>query len=189
MISHKIHTNKSLSIGRFRGRENRLKSFFKPKRLFLLVIWGTLLLTGCSKAVLINPQLPSGGINSLAPDEYPAFSGDGRYLAIASDRNGRREIFLYDVQKRSLVFLPNLNQPNASQDQPSLNANGRFIAYVSTARGKTDIMVYDRNTQSSELLSANIRGSVAHPTISGDGKRVAFQTSQLGQWHIAIVER
>ena len=50
-------------------------------------------------------------------------------------------------------------------------------------------MVYDRNTQGSELLSANVRGSVAHPTISGDGKRVAFQTNQLGQWHIAIAER
>ena len=167
----------------------RIRSLVNRKRLFSLILWAGLVLTGCSIAVLINPQLPSGGINSLAPDEYPAYSGDGRYLAFASDRNGRREIFLYDVQQRRLVFLPNLNQPNASQDQPSLSADGRFLAYVSTARGKTDIMVYDRDRQSSELLSANVRGSVAHPSISGDGKRVAFQTNQLGQWHIAIAER
>jgi Tol biopolymer transport system component len=167
----------------------RIRSLVNQKRLFSLILWAGLVLTGCSRAVLINPQLPSGGINSTAPDEYPAYSGDGRYLAFASDRNGRREIFLYDLQQRRLVVLPNLNQPNASQDQPSLSADGRFLAYVSTARGKTDIMVYDRDRQSSELLSANVRGSVAHPTISGDGKRVAFQTNQLGQWHIAIAER
>jgi Tol biopolymer transport system component len=167
----------------------RINALLSQKRLFLSIPGLVLILAGCSRAVLINPQLPSGGINSLAPDEYPAYSSDGRYLAFASDRNGRREIFLYDVQQRRLVVLPNLNQPNVSQDQPSLSADGRFLAYVSTARGKTDIMVYDRNTQGSELLSANIRGSVAHPTISGDGKRVAFQTNQLGQWHIAIAER
>jgi Tol biopolymer transport system component len=63
------------------------------------------------------------------------------------------------------------------------------LAYVSTARGKTDIMLYDRNRQRSELLTANVRGSVRHPTISGNGKQIAFQSNQLGQWDIVLVNR
>ncbi|WP_338152518.1 biopolymer transporter [Rippkaea orientalis] len=137
----------------------------------------------------MTPEIPSGGLNSQSPDEYPAYSGNGRYLAFASDRNGHRDIFLFDLQQRSLVPLPNLNRRDSSQDQPSLSADGRYIAYVSTERGKTDIMVYDRQRQRSELLTVNVKGTVKQPTISGDGRKVAFQTSQLGQWDIAIINR
>lgn len=149
------------------------------------------MLTSCLDTTLFNssPQILSGGINSQTPDEHPAYSSDGRYLAFASDRNNNRDIFLYDLQQRRLVDLPNLNRRDTSQDQPALNADGRLIAYVSTERGKTDIFVYDRQTQRSELLTSGVRGSVRHPTITGDGRYVAFETSQLGQWHIAIVDR
>lgn len=148
-----------------------------------------LLLGGCNHPLLVDPQILTGGLNSQFAEEYPSYSGDGRYLAFASDRYGRRDIFLFDLQQRTLVALPNLNRRDSSQDQPSLSADGRFIAYVSTERGKTDIMVYDRQTQRSELLTANMRGTVRQPTISGDGRQVAFQSSQLGQWNIAIVNR
>lgn len=148
-----------------------------------------LLLSGCHHPLLITPQIPTGGINSQSPEEYPAYSSDGRYLAFVSDRKGHRDIYLYDLQQRRLVELPNLNRRDSRQDQPALSQDGRYIAYVSTERGKADIMVYDRLKQRSELLSANIRGEVREPTITGDGRKVAFQTSQLGQWNIAIIER
>ncbi|PSF36193.1 biopolymer transporter [Aphanothece hegewaldii CCALA 016] len=154
-----------------------------------LVFILTLSLSSCNNALLITPQIPVGGLNSGVSEEYPSYSSDGRYLAFASDRNGRRSIYLYDLQQRQLVSLPNLNRRDSMQDQPDLSLDGRYIAYVSTERGKTDIMIYDRLSQRSELLTANVRGSVRHPTISGDGKKVAFQTSQGGQWNIAIVER
>ncbi|GAB4233331.1 MAG: hypothetical protein Kow0049_16700 [Stanieria sp.] len=157
--------------------------------LILLCFLGTTWISGCSGALLITPEILTGGINSNSAEEYPAYSGDGRYLAFASDRNGNRDIFLYDLQQRQLVSLPNLNRRNSSQDQPSLSADGQYLAYVSTERGKTDIFVYNRQTQTTELLSANVRGSVSHPTISGDGSKVAFQTSQSGQWQIVMVNR
>lgn len=159
----------------------------KVQVIFLAVL--TLLFSGCSAALFTSPLIPSGGLNSQFPEENPAYSSDGRYLAFASDRNGQRDIYLFDLQERRLIPLPNLNRWDSSQDQPALSADGRYIAYVSTERGKTDIMVYDRNVQRSELLTVNVRGSVSHPTISGDGRKIAFQTSQLGQWNIAIVER
>jgi Tol biopolymer transport system component len=147
------------------------------------------LFSACSPALLVETSIIPGGINSNSVEEYPAYSSNGRYLAFASDRNGQRDIFLYDLQDNRLISLPNLNRINSSQDRPSLSADGRYIAYISTERGKTDVFVYDRIKQRTELLTANIKGSVANPTINGDGSKVAFQTSQLGQWKIAIISR
>ena len=87
------------------------------------------------------------------------------------------------------MSLPNLNHRDSSQDQPTISATGQYIAYVSTERGKTDIFVYDRSSQKTELLTANIKGSCANPTINGDGSKIAFQASQLGQWKISIISR
>jgi Tol biopolymer transport system component len=156
---------------------------------FFGFIWLLFGMSACNSALLVNPQVPVGGLNSYATDESPSYSGDGRYLAFASDRSGRRSLYLFDLQERRLVNLPNLNRRDSSQDQPALNADGRFIAYVSSERGKSDVMVYDRQSGRSELLTANVRGTVRNPTLSGDGRKVAFETNQSGQWNIAIVER
>ena len=147
------------------------------------------LLSGCSPSLLSQPEILPGGINSNSVEEYPAYSANGRYLAFASDRRGRRDIFLYDLQNKQLVSLPNLNRRDSSQDQPALSRNARYLTYVSTERGKTDIFVYDRTSQKTELLTANIKGSSASPTISGDGSQIAFQASQLGQWKIVVLNR
>ena len=157
---------------------------YKALRLLLLLAIG-----GCSGSLLTQPEIIPGGINSNSVEEYPAYSQDDRYLAFASDRRGRRDIFLYNLQDKRLVSLPNLNRRDSVQDQPSLSADGRYIAYVSTERGKADIFVYDRQKQQSELLTVNIKGSSKQPTINGDGSRVAFQASQLGKWKIVIVNR
>lgn len=150
-----------------------------------------LTLTGCDALQLSTPrpQFFGGGINSQSTDQQPAYSGDGRYLAFASDRANNRDVYLYDLQRQRLVPLPNLNRSDSSQEQPALSADGQLIAYVSTERGRSDIFVYDRTTQRSQLLTANIRGSTRHPAITGHGRYVAFESSRLGQWHIEIYDR
>jgi len=173
--------------GQETGREGGVSSVL-PSPIALVITLFSLMLSGCGIQFNSPAQILTGGINSQRADTSPAYSSDGRYLAFASDRDRSRDIFLYDLQQKRLLDLPNLNRRDSSQDQPALSSDGRFIVYVSNERGKTDILVYDRQTQRSQLLTGGIRGSVRHPTITGDGRYVAYETSQLGQWHIAIVE-
>jgi len=149
------------------------------------------LLLGCQdlRGFVPPPVNQGAGFNSTTADEFPALSGNGRYLAFGSDRQGQRNLYLYDLQERRFVDLPNLNRPNSSQEQPSLSEDGRFIAYISTERGRPDVFVYDRQTQQPQLLSQGVRGVCRHPSISGDGRYVAYQTSEGGQWNITIYDR
>jgi len=71
-------------------------------------------------------------MNSRYNDEQPVLSGDGRWLAMVSNRYGRREVLLYDLQEQSFVELPNLTLGNAITDSPSLSRTGRYIAYISS---------------------------------------------------------
>jgi hypothetical protein len=50
-------------------------------------------------------------------------------------------------------------------------------------------LFYDRQIQRFAMLTSNIRGSVRHPTLPEMGVMWLCESSQLGQWHIAIVDR
>jgi len=49
-------------------------------------------------------------LNSRYTDEQPALSGNRRFLAFVSNRNGSRNILMYDLQQQHLISLPRLNR-------------------------------------------------------------------------------
>jgi Tol biopolymer transport system component len=73
--------------------------------------------------------------------------------------------------------------------QPKLSPDGRFLVFAaeadlleSDANGKQDIYLLDRNTGAVELVSVGFRGQQADgdsgsPSVSGDGRFVAFESS------------
>lgn len=63
--------------------------------------------------------LPLPGFNSVANEQTPSLSPDGRYLAFVSERikgEGERDIFLYDRQTQKLLPTPGLNSKREDMD-------------------------------------------------------------------------
>lgn len=155
------------------------------------VIGLTILVSGCQDRGFIAPPPHNLGatLNTTTAEQYPRLSYGGQYLVFASDRHSTRGIFVYDLQHRKLLPLPQLNQAGQFQDQPDISADGRYIVYRSEQSGKGDIWVYDRQTTNRENITKAVLGEVRHPTISGDGRFIAFETNRSGQWDIEIYDR
>ncbi len=88
------------------------------------LLWGLLSIT-----LLSCEQIPtstgSAEFESRFNDEQPALSGDGRYIAFVSNRDGSRGIWMYDLREQRYILLPRLNRRDAIAESPSLSYTGR----------------------------------------------------------------
>lgn len=144
------------------------------------------LVAACSPAN--NPSVPAP-LNSRNTDEQPALSGNARLLGFVSNRNGKQQILVYDLQRRQFVNLPRLNVGNAIAEKPSLSYTGRYIVYVSSDQGRPEVKLYDRVTQSSQNVTSGYRAWIRNPNISPDGRYITFESSSRGQWDIEVLDR
>ncbi|HEY9767344.1 MAG TPA: biopolymer transporter [Coleofasciculaceae cyanobacterium] len=164
-----------------------------PKLHFLKLILMAIAfgLGSCQTSRYITPptQNINATLNSIAAEADSHFSYDGRYLIYTSDRQSKRSVYLYDLQRRRLITLPGLNQPGSMQSQADISADGRYIVYVSEQLGKSDIFLYERLTAKSQNLTRNFIGEVRQPSISGNGRFISFEGNRSGQWDIEIYDR
>src|SRR5512139_932176 len=131
-----------------------------------------------------------------------AISGDGRYVVFQSiathlvpnDFNSREDIFVRDRltgDTSRLNLSDSLSETNNVSSDPSISADGRYVTFGSLATnlvgGDTnsvqDIFVRDRQTNTTTRVSvatggsqANYPGSSYRPSISADGRFVAFDS-------------
>lgn len=141
-------------------------------------------------------SVSSAGVEGNAVSFRPSISGDGRYVAFTSaadnlvpgDTNGARDIFIRDRQTGTTERVKaNSTAQLVPPLMPSISADGRFVAFRSSAsnlvpgdtNGLSDIFVYDRQTGVTERVSVSSggvegNGMSLEPTISGDGRYVAF---------------
>ena len=129
-------------------------------------------------------------------------SGSGRYVAFESkatnlagtDANGTQtDIFVHD-RKTKKTKLASKSSGGTQGDQasgdPSISANGRWVAFESQAENlvggdtnsKIDIFVHDRKNKKTRRVSVPSGGGQAQdssgfPSISGDGRFVAFESN------------
>jgi Tol biopolymer transport system component len=122
-----------------------------------------------------------------------AFYSDATNL-VPNDTNGWTDVFVHD-RKTGQTERVNLGPGGAQADdngyQPAISRHGRYVAFSSSAtnllpggdRGaESAIYVRDRLSKTTELVSAGLGGGVPNggsgdPSISGDGRYVAFDSA------------
>jgi Tol biopolymer transport system component len=133
--------------------------------------------TGVKRIVSLHPP----GMASLTPpgrSGAPSISGDGRYVAFASeaaglfpghvDTNGASDVFLYDrISKRTTLVSRSSASPatsaNAGSEAPIISRDGNSVLFASRATdlfagqqdsvGSYDVFLYDRRTGATTLVS------------------------------------
>lgn len=151
------------------------------------VYWASKLGDGAS----INPAISSDG-------RFVAFSSYAENL-LAGDNNGYSDIFVYDIASETVELVSISNdevQGDNDSTNPAISADGRYVTFQSKATtlvpGDTndnndpdsfgeDIFVYDRQTDTIERVSLTDsggqgNGNSQNPSISGDGRYVAFSS-------------
>jgi Tol biopolymer transport system component len=158
-------------------------------------------LTGLTERVSVNAH----GDQGQGASTFATMSADGRYVAYQSaagnllpnpgDTNGKVDNFLLDRQTSTVTRLNVLSTGGQDIDgttpdvRPSISADGRFTAFDSFAwrlvpfdrNSVGDVFVRDRDTATTTRASVagngtEGNGNSATPSISADGKHVAFQS-------------
>ncbi|MEA5467925.1 biopolymer transporter Tol [Spirulina sp. 06S082] len=156
------------------------------KRGFFGLFLAIGLLGGCGDS---TPQLGSVSLNSRYNDQEPALSGDGKLLALVTNRNGISQIAVYSLQQKRFLDLPGLTRNGQIAESPSLSRTGRYLVYLVSDRGRPAIAFYDRAIAKADILTTSYRNWIRNPKISPDGRYVVFETSRRGQWDIEVLDR
>ena len=130
------------------------------------------------------------GLASISPDgRFVAFESTATNL-VAGDANGSRDVFLRDRQAGTteIVSVDSAeHKGNGDSRAPAVSADGRYVAFESAAtnlvpgdtNGHHDVFVRDRQDGTTTRVSVDSAGVQANgdcinPSISGDGRFVAF---------------
>lgn len=157
--------------------------------------------TGKTTRVSINSNGAEGNGDSM----MPAISADGSIVAFVSlatnldpdrpDTNNALDVFVHnrDTGETTRVSVNTSGKGgNAASNMAAISADGRYVAFESDAtnldlarqdsNGVDDIFVHDRVNSETVRITVNSDGQESNagshnPTISGDGRYVAFSSS------------
>lgn len=151
----------------------------------------------------IRVSVDSAGIEANGSSQAsPSISADGSVIAFFSwasnlvpvDSNSwTSDVFVHDRNTATTHLVSKSTagvQGDAGSAYPSISADGRFVAFQSAAtnlvsgdtNGFIDIFVHDLSTGQTTMVSRSVGGGLADssssfPTISSDGRMVAFTSS------------
>jgi Tol biopolymer transport system component len=162
----------------------------RPIRWRLLTVG--LVLTAAAVAVYVglireaSPRLPEAKPYHVttAPgwEADVAISPDGKLLAYASDEAGGADIFVIDARGGTPLRL---TQGQGIDRAPTWFPDGRAIAFHSLRNGQTDIWKISHLGGSPTMLVPQ----GAHPAISPDGTRIAYEVpGEEGEPRIAVAD-
>ena len=86
---------------------------------------------------------------SPARDRHPAWAPDGKRLAFSSDRNGRPDIWIANLERHDTVQV---THDSSSAVTPAWSPDGKEIVYVSTASGHSELMIVNVETRATRKI-------------------------------------
>ena len=141
------------------------------------------------------------GVQADGRSFVPALSADGRYAAfysdasnlVTGDTNAARDVFVRDLQTGETTRVSvssSGGEANGDSFAPAVSSDGRYVAFASAASnlvdGDTndanDIFIRDRQSSTTTRVSVGFDGAQANggsdqPSLSGDGRLVAFTSA------------
>ncbi len=107
--------------------------------------------------------------NSLANDDAPAWSPDGKRIAFVSDRDGSPEIYVMNADGTNVVRR---TFSASYSGDPCWSADGTRIVYSTLSNGSLNIWTVSADSGSPALLLEE-PGYDAQPALSPDGSKLA----------------
>ncbi|MEM7116072.1 MAG: hypothetical protein AAF614_26765 [Chloroflexota bacterium] len=169
--------------------------------LFCLLFIGSLRTASAAPGDIERIVLPANVLGANGNVGESSVSGNGRFVAFASDSsnlisgdtNDFQDIFVYDRQTGDMTRVSVSSSGEEANGQnnanPAISDNGRFIAFRSDSsnlvsgdtNGRSDVFVHDRQTGTTTRVSVASDGTEGNDgsfsaSISGDGRFVAFSS-------------
>lgn len=120
------------------------------------------------------------GINSA-----PAFSPDGRRLALTLSRSGNPEIYVMDLGSKALTQVTN---QFGIDTEPTWSADGSTLYFTSDRGGRPQI--YQVSAGGGSASRVSFQGSYnASPSVSFDDKKIAVAQGSGNSYRIALLDR
>jgi Ca2+-binding RTX toxin-like protein len=132
----------------------------------------------------------------------PVISADGRYVAFTSlatnltlnDSNGFPDVFRKDMDTGAVLIVssaPDGLPANSVSFGPTISADGRYVAFLSAASNivnddtNLSVDVFRKDMVTSKTVRVDLAadgteataGAISRPSISGDGRYVAFDSA------------
>ena len=114
-----------------------------------------------------------------ADDREPVLSPDGSRVAFSSDRSGNYDVWILDL---ATTELKQLTTDPAQDYMPAWSSAGDEVVFVSdrTPNRPPGLVRVKANGEGQAVAVAELEGAVSSPSVSPDGKLVAFRVLALG---------
>ncbi|RJP31975.1 MAG: hypothetical protein C4527_06885 [Candidatus Omnitrophota bacterium] len=138
------------------------------------------------RPIMVKAVIDSGAISPQrltdhnAVDRYPAISPDGTKIAFMSERAGRQDIWLMDIDGSNLT---NLTAATGNSSLPAWSPDGKNLTFVSDRDGNQEIYVMD--LQSGETTRITHDEHIdTEPVWNNTGSNILFASDRDGSFEI-----
>jgi len=131
-----------------------------------------------------NPRLVVGPTAIFGGSDWPSYSPDGTKILFSSQREGKWQIYVVDVDGSNETRLS--PEEVEREYMPAWSPNGTKIAFQSSRDGNPEIYVMNADGSNSTRLTEN-RANDESPVWSPNGSKIAFISNRDGQQDIYIM--